>query len=133
MVSSARALGRASNQAGLCSEIRLRRPRDREQIVAEAVVIVLSADEFLPLALLLAPARHHVHGLVEGVLVLDLDEDFEEPSVRGQLEALRHAELFAMRGAEHVDEAHLRRQADRVDDQLAVLITPDRFAEPRWL
>src|SRR5262245_65874242 len=76
------------------SEIRLRGFRDREQVVAEVIVIVLGADEFLPLALLLAPARHHVHGLVEGVLVLDLDEDFEESPVRGQLEALSDTELF---------------------------------------
>src|SRR5882672_9222627 len=84
------------------SEIRRLRLREREQIVAEAVAIVLGTDELLPRARLLAPARHHVHGLVEGIRVLDLDEGFEEFSVRRQLEALRHLQLFAVRSAEHV-------------------------------
>src|SRR5215831_21240602 len=61
-----------SISTGQCgrSEIGLRCSRDREQIVDEAILIVLGADELPPLALLLAPARRHVHGLVEGVLVL---------------------------------------------------------------
>src|SRR6266850_2843601 len=122
-----------SGNSAVRSKIRLRRSRDREQIVAEAVVIVLGADELLPIGLLLAPARYHVHGLVEGVLVLDLDEDFKEFPVRGRLETLRHAQLLAVWRAEHVDEAHFRRQADRIDDQLTVLVTADRFAEPGWL
>src|SRR5690348_5704493 len=82
------------------SKIPLRRSRDREQVVAEVVVVVLGADEFLPLALLLAPARHHVHGLVDGAVVLDLDENLEESPVGGQLETFGHAELFAVRRAE---------------------------------
>src|SRR6266849_11049987 len=39
-------------------------------------------------------------------------------------------ELFAMRSTVHVEEAHLCGQADGIDDQLAVLVTPSRFAEP---
>src|SRR6478736_673516 len=53
-------------------EIRPRRFRHREQIVVEVVGIVLRADELLPGAVLLAPARRHIHGLVERILVLDL-------------------------------------------------------------
>src|SRR4051794_34358391 len=111
------------------SEIRLHSSRDREQIVAEAVVIVFGADEFLPLGLLFAPARHHVHGLVQGALILDLDKNLEEFSIFGQLKSLGHAELLRVRRTEHVDEAHFRRQADCIDNQLAVLITADGFAE----
>src|SRR5262245_4786645 len=59
---------------GPASEIRSRRFRHREQIVAEVVGIVLSADELLPGAVLFAPARRHIHGLVERILVLDLDQ-----------------------------------------------------------
>src|SRR5437867_1005038 len=112
------------------SEIRLLRSRDRKQIVAEAVVVVLGADELPPVTLLFAPARHHIHRLVERVLVLDLDQDFEEFPICRQLVTLRHAELFGVRRAEHVDEGHLRGQADRINNQLAVLVTADRFAEP---
>src|SRR5947207_13612090 len=53
------------------SEIRALRFRHREQVVAEAVAVVLGADELLPRASLLAPARGHIHGFVERVLVLD--------------------------------------------------------------
>src|SRR5262245_3486165 len=115
------------------SEIRLLRRWEWEQIVAEVVAVVLSANELPPVALLLAPARRHIHGLVERVLVLDLDENFEKFLVRRQLEALCHTELFSVRRAEHVEEAHLRGQADGIDDELAVLVTADRFAEPRPL
>src|SRR5215467_1860646 len=82
-----------SISTGQCgrSEIGLRCSRDREQIVDEAIVIVLGADELPPLALLLAPARRHVHGLVEGVLVLDLDQRFQKLPIGRQLVALRHA------------------------------------------
>src|SRR6266849_7670583 len=69
-------------QGLLFSEIRRVCFREREQIVAEPVAIVLSTDELPPFALLLAPARRHVHRLVEGVLVLDLNEGFEKFPVR---------------------------------------------------
>ena len=97
--------------------------------MAEAVAVVLGTDELPPFALLLAPARRHVHRLVEGVLVHDLNEGFEKHPVRCQLEALRDVELFAVRSTVH-EEAHFCGQADGIDDQLAVLVTPDRFAEP---
>ena len=70
--------------------------RKREQVVAVVVLIVLGADELPPLTLLLAPARCHVHGFVEGVLVLDLDEGFEVFPVFRQLEALRDMQLIAV-------------------------------------
>src|SRR5436190_1944443 len=50
--------------------------RQREQVVAVVVLVVLGADELPPLALLLAPARRHIHGFVEGALVLDLEDGF---------------------------------------------------------
>src|SRR5438094_10346303 len=59
------------------SKIRLGRCGKREQVVFEAIVVVLGADKLVPHALLLAPARCHVHGLVERVFVLDLDQGVE--------------------------------------------------------
>ena len=52
-----------------CSEIWRLRFREREQVAAEAVAVVLSTDELPPFALLLAPARCHLHRLIKGVFV----------------------------------------------------------------
>ena len=71
------------------SKIRFGRFRERKQVVLEAVVVVLGADELPPIALLLAPARYHVHRLVEGAVVLDLDQGFEVlPAVRQPLKTV---------------------------------------------
>src|SRR5205807_15221 len=101
--------------------------RDRKQVVAEMVAVVFRADRFPPRILASAPALGRVHGLVEGALILDLDEGFEEPAVCRHLEALRHMQLFRMRGAEHVDVARRARgDADGIDDEFAVLVMADR-------
>src|SRR5438128_499447 len=64
------------------SEIGPRCLRDWKQVVTEVIVVVLSADRFPPRVVTPAPSLGRIHRLIEGVLVLDLDEGFEELVVR---------------------------------------------------
>src|SRR5437588_12633218 len=67
------------------SKIRLFRLRNRNEVGVEVIDTILGADRFPPNIGIPAPALGHVHGFVERVLVLDLDEAFQEFVVRRDL------------------------------------------------
>ncbi len=89
------------------------------------VPVVFSAHRLQSWIGRFAPPLDHVQRLVEGVRVLDHHACFQHVAVGGDLVALDRVLLFGMRRAENVDETVPGGKAHGIDDEFAILITPD--------
>src|ERR1700733_4246914 len=87
------------------SEIRRFGLRDREQVLAEMIAVVLGTDHLQTLVLHRSPTLNHVERFVERIGILDGYHGFERLAVGGQLEALDDVLLFAVRRTIPVEEA----------------------------
>jgi hypothetical protein len=68
---------------------------------------------------------------VEGVGVVDPNQNVQRTAIGGQLEALDDVLLLGMRGAEPIEEAVAGLKPDGVDHQgVAAFVMTDRLAEP---
>src|SRR6266849_4938616 len=121
---------RGASKRKFASKIRRLRFRNREQVLAEMIPVVLRADRLQSRIGRLAPALDHMEGLIEGVRVLDRHACLQHVAVGGDLVALDHMLFLGVRRAEIVDEAEAGGKADGVDDQFAVSIAADGFPEP---
>ena len=121
----------ASSGAALRSEIGRFGLRDREQILAEMIAVVLGTDHLQTLVRHLAPTSRHVERFVEGVGVVDLDQT---SSVLPSADNLKRSTTcsFSVCGVRSQSRKLLRAcKPDGVDHQgVAAFVMTDRLAEP---
>ena len=118
------------------SKLRLLRHRHRvfgeleQRLVAE---IVFGADPFFQRAVDFSPAGLGRPGLFERARIGDGDDGFERAPVGGYFPAFDDMQILGVRRRVAVDDAVLvLDETDRVDDEFAILVTADGFAEPGW-
>src|SRR6266478_7804137 len=98
-------------------------------MIVEEIGIVLGADLFVGLLLYAPIAPHPGPRLVEGVRVLDREDDFHRFAVIDQSPTLHDVQLLRVRGSVNVYNG-LVAQADRVDDKGVSFIVADGLAIP---
>src|SRR5579872_1592545 len=112
-------------------KIRLVRVGDRIDIEAEEILVVLGAHHLDHRAALdAAVALDRVPRRRERARILHMRVDLDALAAVDDAEALGHVKLLGMRGAEGIDE-RARVEPDGIDHEgVAVLVMPDRLAEP---
>src|SRR5262245_55620557 len=118
------------------SKVRLARHRHRIFRKIEKLLvpeIVLGADPFVYGTIYLPPAHHTGPRGFERVSVVHRDRRLEHVPVRRDLPTFDHMQLPGVRRRVAVHDAELMLfKSDRIDDEFAVLVTTDGFAEPAW-
>src|ERR1700730_8734686 len=112
------------------SEIRLVRLRDRVDVVAEKLGIVLGANRLAHRASFYTPvALHGIPRHRERSRILDVHVHFQRLSAFDDAEAFDDMQLFGVWRPERVDEGS-GVEPDRIDDErVAILVMADRFPE----